>query len=234
MPKNILIAFLAVAIAVAAGLFWLRGGLDGLVRDGIAHYGGAMTRAEVKVGGVDIRAGDGAGFIRDLSIGNPPGFRTPHALKVGEIEIALDVASLAGDVVVIRRILVKAPDVIYEKGETATNFDAIQKNIADYLGPDRKTEPGRKLIVEEFAIRGAKAQASAAFMKGKAVAVPLPDIVLRDLGKAKGGIPPGELGREIAQALKQRLSSAVSFEGLAKSAGQSLDKAGDAIKGLLR
>lgn len=234
MPKKILVAFLAVAIVAAAGLFWLRGNLDGLVRDGIAHYGSAMTRAEVKVGGVEIRAGDGVGVIRDLSIGNPPGFKTPHAFKVGEIEIALDVASLAGDVVVIHRILVKAPDVIYEKGETATNFDAIQKNIADYLGPDRKTEPGKRLIVEEFAVRGAKAQASAAFMKGKTVAVPLPDIVLRDLGKAKGGLPPGELGREIARALKQRLSSSVGFEGLAKSAGQTLDQAGEAIKGLLK
>lgn len=234
MLKKILIAFLSIAVVAAAGLFWLRGNLDGLVRDGIARYGGAMTRAEVKVGGVEIRAGDGAGFIRNLSIGNPPGFKTPHAIKVGEIEIALDVASLASDVVVIRRILVKAPDVIYENGETGTNFDAIQKNIADYLGPDRKTEPGKRLIVEEFVVRDARAQASAAFMKGKTVSVPLPDIVLRDLGKAKGGIPPGELGREIARALKQKLSSAVSFEGLAKSASQTLDQAGEAIKGLFK
>jgi hypothetical protein len=71
-------------------------------------------------------------------------------------------------------------------------------------------------------------------MDGKTVSVPLPDITLHNLGKAKGGIPPGELGQEIAGALKQMLSSAVSFDGLAKSAGQSLDKAGAAIKGLFK
>ena len=43
---------------------------------------------------------------------------------------------------------------------------------------------GKKLIVEELTIRDARAQASAAFMNGKTVNVPLPDITLKNLGKA--------------------------------------------------
>lgn len=45
-----------------------------------------------------------------------------------------------------------------------TNFDAIQKHIADYLGPAGSKDGGKKLIVELLTIRNAKAQASAAFM----------------------------------------------------------------------
>ena len=167
-------------------------------------------------------------------IGNPAGFRTAHAVKAGRIDVEIDIASIARDVVVIRRIAIHAPDVIYEKGDAMTNFDAIQKNIANYLGPADGKKGGKKLIVEELLIRDARAQASAAFMGGKTVSVPLPDITLKDLGKTRGGISPGELGQEVAGALKARLSAAVSFDRLMKSAGEALDKAGAAVKGLFK
>lgn len=233
--KKPLIALVAVMlVAVIGALFWLHSNLDGLVKNAIEDYGSAMTQAAVSVGAVDIQPGDGRGFIRNLVIGNPRGFKTSHALKVGEIEVAIDIASVARDVVIIRKIAISAPDVIYEKGESMTNFDAIQKHIAEYLGPAEKKEGGKKLIVEELTIRNARAQASAAFMGGKTVTVALPDITLRDIGKAKGGITPGELGNEIAKAIKGKLSATVSFDALARSAGKALDKAGSAIKGLFK
>jgi hypothetical protein len=139
-------------------------------------------------------------------------------------------------VILVRHIMIDAPDVIYEKGETMTNFDAIQKNIADYIGPaeKKKDAPGKKLIVEELTITNARAQASAAFMGGKTVSVPLPDISLKNIGKAKGGVTPGELGQEVAGALKAKLGSAVSFDKLMKSTSEALNKAGAAVKGLFQ
>lgn len=231
--KKIGIGLLAVVVAIAGALFWLRGNIDGLVKDAIETYGSAMTKAPVKVAAVEIRPGDGRGVIRGLTVGNPPGFKTAHLLKVAEIEIVIDIASIAGDVVTVKKIAIAAPDIVYEKGEAITNVDALQKNIADYVGPtEKKSSGGKKLIVEELTVRDAKTQASAPFLDGKTVAVSLPDIALHDLGKSKGGITPGELGQEIVKALKQRLTAAVSFDNLAKSAAAGLDKAGSAIKGL--
>lgn len=231
--KKLAIALL-VLVAVAGGAaYWLRGNMDGLIKDAIVKYGSEMTGARVEVAAVNIQPADGRGVIRGLTVGNPAGFKTGHALKVGEIEVALDLASLAGDVITVKKIGIAAPDVIYEKGEHMTNFDAIQKNVAAYVGPSEKKETkgsGKKLIVEELAVRNAHAQAAAAFMNGKTVALPLPDIHLRDLGKAKGGVTPGELGQEIVGALKAKLAAAVSFDNLMKSAGQKLEAVGDAAK----
>lgn len=234
--KTIVAILLILAAIIGAAVFWLSGNIDGLVKDAIAHYGGAMTQAKVGVDAVSIAPADGKGTISNLLIGNPAGFKTSHAIKVGRIDVDIDIGSATKDVIVIRRIAINAPDVIYEKGEAMTNFDAIQKNIAGYLGPAdaKKDDKGKKLIVEELTIRDAKAQASAAFMNGKTVNVPLPDITLRNLGKAKGGITPGELGQEIAGALKARLTGAVSFDRLMKSTGEALDKAGAAVKGLFK
>ena len=213
--KKLSAAVLVLVAIAGAGLFWLSGSLDGLIKSAVASYGNAMTKAEVNVGAVKIAPADGKGTISDLLIGNPPGFKTAHAMKVGRIDLEVDLTSIPKDVIVVRRI-------------------AIQKNIASYLGPSDSKKDGKKLIVEELTIRDARAQASAAFLNGKTISIPLPDITLKNLGKAKGGISPGELGQEVAGALKAKLTGAVSFDRLMKSTGEVLESAGGKLKGLLK
>ncbi|WP_280150995.1 hypothetical protein [Piscinibacter sp. XHJ-5] len=210
--------------------WWLHGNLDAIVKRAIGHYGSQMTQARVSVDEVQIRSTDGAGVIRGLVVGNPAGFRTPHALKVGIIDVAVDIRTLADPVVVIKRIVIESPDVIYEKGDTMTNFDAIQRNIARSLGPasgggSAGSSPGRKLIVEELTIRHARAQASTAALGGNTMSATLPDITLRNVGRAQGGVTPGQLGEIVARALSQRLVASLSFDRAIKSLG-------DRVKGL--
>lgn len=237
MKKMLYLLIALVLVAVGVGVYWVRGNLDSLVAQTLRDYGSAMTQARVQVDKVHIRTTDGRGTLEGLFIGNPSGFQTPHALKAAVVELEVDIGTLASDVIVIRKIAILAPDVIYEKGDSMTNFDALQKNIAQYLGPQQKPQAGekqKKFIVQEFSIRNAKAQASAAFMGGKTVSVPLPDIDLRDLGKAKGGATGAELAQEMTAAVKAKLTGAVRFDQLMKSAGSALDQAGKAIKGLFQ
>jgi hypothetical protein len=234
MKKPLALFALAALAAVVVIIFWMRGNLDGLVRTAIVSYGSAMTQTTVAVDAVNITPTNGRGVISGLIVGNPAGFKTPHLMKVGKIEIEIDIASMTKDVVIIRRIAVVAPDIIYEKGDALTNIDALQKNIGTYLGPSNTTKPGAKLIVDELTIRNARAQASAAFMNGKTIEVALPDITMKDIGRAKGGITAGELGQEITNAIKARLTGAVSFDRLMKSTGEALGKAGAAVKDLFK
>ena len=234
--KKPLFAFLIIVLLVFAGLHWIADNLDELVADGIVHYGSTMTQARVGVEHVEIQPSNGKGVISGLLVGNPKGFKTPHALRVERISVEIDMATLAKEVIVVRQIVIDKPDVIYEKGETMTNFDAIQKNIAAYVGPSGKGKPASRplLVVEELTLCNASASACAPFMGGKTVSIPLPDISLKNIGAAKGGVTPGELGNEIANALKAKLSVAGNFERLKRSTCEALDKAGAAVKGLFK
>ncbi len=226
--KKVGIALIVMIAVIVGAIYWLRNNLDSLVRDAIVKYGSEMTQAKVSVGSVKIDAVNGEGIISDFEIGNPQGFKTPYAFKVKEFTVAIDSSTLTGNVITVKKIAIVAPDVIYEKGDSMTNFDAIQKNIADYLGPsEQASSEGKKLIVEEFKLRDAKAQAAAAFMDGKTVDVDLPDLTMRNIGKKEGGISPGELGQRIAVAMKKQLAGAISFDKLGKAAQQ----AGEAIGG---
>jgi hypothetical protein len=225
--KKIIAALLIPLALIGIGLFWLSSNLDNLLKDAIEKYGSAMTQAKVSVGAVKITPGDGRGMISNLTIGNPAGFKTEYLLKVEQIDVSIDIASITQNVIVIHNIAVIAPDVIYEKGDTMTNIDALQKNIGAYLGTPADKKEGKKLIVEQLTIRDAKAQASAAFMKGKTIA-------MKNIGSAKGGITPGELGQEIAGQIKAKLTGAINFDRMLKTTGELLDKTGSAIKGLFQ
>lgn len=232
--KKYLYPLLILALIGIGALYWLTNNLDEIVAEAITQQGSAMTQARVGVEHVEIHPKTGKGVVSGLFIGNPKGFKTSHAVRVERIELDLDLATLASDVIVVRLLVIDHPDVIYEKGATMTNFDAIQKNIATYLGPQKRARGTTRLIIEELTICNARAQASAEFMGGKSISIPLPDISLKNVGKAKGGISPGELGQEITNALKAKLSLAGNFDRLRKSTGEAFDKAGNAIKGLLK
>jgi hypothetical protein len=232
--KKYLYPLLIFTLLGVGALYWLSDNLDELIAQAITQHGSAMTQARVGVEHVEIHPKSGKGVVSGLVIGNPKGFKTAYALRVERIEVDIDLATLAEDAIVVRMLIIDQPDVIYEKGEVMTNFDVIQKNIAAYLGPKKQGKGGTRLIIEELTLCNARAQASAGFMGGKTVSIPLPDISLKNVGKAKGGITPGELGQEIANALKAKLSVAGNFERLKNSTGEVLDKAGSAIKGLLK
>lgn len=220
--------------ALATGAFWLHGNLDRLVQQAITRYGSEIIGAPVTLAAARLETTNGRGELRGLRIGNPAGFKTPYAVQADHIELELDLSTLASDVVVIRKIAVIAPDVIYEKGERQTNFDALQAQIAKAVGPSANAGPGTKLIVQELLVRNARAQASAAFMGGKTVSVTLPDLLMRDLGKAEGGLTPAQLGQRIAGAMEKRLTAAVSFDKLRQSVGGALNRAGNALQDVFK
>lgn len=242
MKKLLLLTLMAALVAVAGVAWWLHGNLDAMVMRGISRYGSEMTQARVTVQSVQIRSTDGSGVIRGLTVGNPAGFRTPHALSVGVIEVVVDVRTLADPVVVVKRIVIDSPDVIYERGDALTNFEAIQKNIARSRGASSSSSssasgssgsgsgsqaeaPGRKLIVDELIIRHARAQAGASVLGGQTVSATLPDIALHNVGRAQGGITPAQLGEVVTRALSQRLVASLGVQRVLKSFG-------DRVKGL--
>jgi len=220
--------------ALAGGAYWLHGNLDRLVHQAVTRYGSEITGAPFSVAAARLEPTIGRGELRGLRIGNPAGFKTPYAVQADHIELELDLSTLASEVMVIRKIAVIAPDVVYEKGERQTNFDALQAQIAKAVGQSANTGPGKKLIVQELVVRNARAQASAAFMGGKTVSVALPDLLLRDLGKAEGGLTPAQLGQRIAGAMEKRLTAAVSFDKLLQSVGGALNRAGNALQGVFK
>jgi hypothetical protein len=239
MMKKVLIALGIVLLLLGGAAWWAFSSLDFLVKTAVERYGPDILGVPVKLGEVKISAQNGAGAIRDLEIGNAPGFSAPRAVKVGTATLAVDPTTLTGNVVLVREISVIAPDITYEIGPNGKgNLEAIQRNIENYLKKSgtqaeggKQAAPksdGRKFIFERISIRNARVQVTNPLLKGGGLAFTLPDIELRDLGKSSGGITPSQAASIVVSTLVSRIAVR------ALSSGQLLQRGTEGAKEILR
>lgn len=242
--KILLGVALAVLLGIAGGAYWLYSSLDSLVASAIRQYGPEITGVPVKLSSVSIKPADGTAALRGLVVGNSKGFKTDHALSLGEISMTLDIGSLTRDVILIKQISIVKPDVTYEYAPGGSNLDTIQRHVDSYVaektggkgGPGDKG-PGKKLIIDHVYLKDAKASVSAEILKGKAMSVPLPDLHLRDIGRKSNGATAGEAAKQVLGAITQNVTKATSslnLGGAAESVKKGTAAVGDKVKGLFK
>jgi hypothetical protein len=230
--KKIATFVLLLLIAMGVAVYLLRENTDELIRKGIVHYGSQVLQTPVGVSQVQLTVADGVGQIKELTIANPAGFQAANLVEAKMIELQLDMRTLTDATVVIRRIELIAPMIRYEKGPEMSNFEALQRNLANTANskpaqPGKTESAARKLIVEEFIIRDASVTIVIPMLGGKELSVPLPDLQLKDIGKAKGGITAEAFSSEITQALLAQLRASIKIENLIPSTGDALRKIGE-------
>ena len=215
MARKLLIAGgILVVILVAVGLYLGRN-LDSIVKKAITRIGPEMTGVSVDVDKVGIVLAEGRGEIGGLVVGNPRGYRGPHAISLGSVVLALDrTAETAetADVVVVREVTIDAPDIVFDKGEGGSNIETIQQSVDAYTkahfgGGDQATdaqeaEAPTRFIIESLQIRNGKIQ-----LPGRDRVIDLPPVSLRDLGKSQGGMTGGEIASVV---LRQMIDATVA------------------------
>ena len=242
MKKLVIVLAVLVGI-IAGGLFWVYTSLDFVVKSAIERYAPAVAGVPVKLEGVRISATDGRGTVKGFEVGNPPGYRAPYAVRVGEISLGVQVSSLTQDIIVIDEIVVQSQQVNYEVAGGTNNLEAIQKNIEAYVKsaggestaqdtPGRKG-PARKFIFGHIALRNAKVTMANPLLKGGGITFDIPDIELSDLGKRTNGITAAEAAKIVTNALISRIAQKVltSIDLLRKGGKEG---AIEALKGLIR
>jgi hypothetical protein len=230
--RNVIVSLiLALFLFAAGGAWWLFMSIDGLVKQAIERWGPEITGVTVKVDSVRIQVAEGRGTIRGLVVGNPKGFQAKHSLKLDEIRLTIDPASITKDVVVIRELLLAAPEVVYERGQGSDNLSIIQKNADAWVAknsgaPAKDAGPGKKLVIESLVIRNGKAHF------GEAISLPMPDMQLRDVGKKSNGATAGDVVKQVWRAMLGNVGTLASSLGSAIKEGAA--GAVDGVKKLFK
>lgn len=247
----------ALIVVLAAVFYFVLTSLDSLIVAAVERFGSAATRAEVALEGAEVSVTTGAGALRGLRVGNPKGFDTESAIRLGEISLKLDVGTITSDPVVIKEIIVQAPEVTYELGEAGSNIDALKRNVASYArrssgggggqGGGGGGAQGPKLIIENLYLRDGTIKVSVTGLGGKTENVRLPAIHLKNIGRRTGGATPDQIMELLASNLSGSVGKAVAplaldvltgaAEGGAEGAKDALEKgaedAEDTLKKLL-
>lgn len=206
----IALVLLVVLVAVGIGFF-----LDEGVKRGVETIGPRLTQTDVSVEKVSLSLLSGGGSIKGLVVGNPEGYKTPSAIRVGEARLAVKPSTLFSDKVVVKSINVQAPEITFETDFKGNNLSKIIENLEAAGGDSQTTTTPegastRKLQVDDFVITGGKVNVSVTALGGKSVSVPLPDIHLQGLGQGPDGITPAELSTRVLKEVLQHASKAAS------------------------
>jgi len=242
---KILIGLAVLAIIAALAVHFL---LDGAIKTAVETIGPKLTKVEVKLASANLSIFSGSGGIKGLVVGNPDGFKTPSAISVGTASLAVQPGSIFSDKIIIRSIIVEAPEITLEGNLKGSNLEKLQENLQAAVGGDKSAgapkeqKPGKKLQVDEFVITGGKVHVSFVGLAGKTATVPLPEIRLKDLGKGPEGITGTEL---TSQVLSEVLNGSLKASegavadlgkqaaGLGKDLGKSAeDAAGKVTQGI--
>jgi len=205
--RRIILVLVLLIILGAVGVHFF---LDSAIKKGIETFGPQITKVSVKLDSVSLSLLSGSGKIQGFVVGNPEGFKTPSAISVGTASLALQPKSLLSDKIVVKSIVLEAPEITFETDLKSVNLKKILANVEEASGGAKETKekeakPGKKLEVDEFKIIGGKVHVSVNLpaMAGQSATVKLPDIQLSDLGKGSDGITPAELSKQVLQAIVQ-------------------------------
>jgi hypothetical protein len=236
----------AVAVAVLAAALWLSRSLDARVERALETLGSELLGSAVSVGSVDVDLRGGRALVRDLEVANPRGealaFSDEPAIRCGEIEVAIDAASLVGGgPIVLTDVRVRAPRLSAEVTPGGINLLELERRLsrASPAEVDERAsgsgEPGR-FLVRRLAFEAPSVRADSRAVGGDLRELPLADLALAELGAPRGATP-AELGQRALQALLTRTLAELARERIGALVEDQLeqlkDKASEALRDLL-
>ncbi len=241
--KKILIIIPVLIILIVVALSF---SLNSIIKGGIETIGPKALGTDVRLQDVSISLLSGKGELKGMFIGNPAGFNTDSAFKLGEVKLAMDVKSIFSDRIIIDEIYINAPDITYEKGMKSDNIKALLKNIESFTGAGEKTDAGKesaksetKIQINNFIVKNGKINMSVTALKGQNLSLDLPDIHMKDIGKDKEGSSVSRVMKQVFAVVNKNIVKATAgsltdiggtVEKTVKGTmGDSMDK----IKGLL-
>ncbi|MDM8536463.1 hypothetical protein QUF70_06915 [Desulfobacterales bacterium HSG17] len=214
--KKLLIAGVVIVVLVAGIAFFTLSNLGPLVKKAVNTVGPQITKTDVKVDDVSISIFSGQATIKKFLLGNPKGFKSLQAMKVGSIYVDIDEGSITKNPIVINKIEIIAPEITYEKISGSDNFQTILKNVQKSAKSGNtsskkttadKEQQGKKIVINDVIVKDGKVHLTMAALAGKEITAPLPDIHLKDIGKEKDGATPAQAFEQIFTSLYSKISA---------------------------
>jgi hypothetical protein len=210
--KALKIAALIGAVVVVGGLTAAYFSLNALVKKAVETVGPEVTKTSLSVSRVGLLPLAGSGSIHGFVLGNPAGFRSPQAMSVGKVHISVEPKSLLSDVIVVREVEVRSPEIWVEGTPTENNLTRIQRNAEAFAGPAKPAKgpaaPAKKVIIDDFLVTGAKLHLAMKLIPE--TTIPMPDIHLTGIGRKTNGATIGEAAKQMFGSLNGGIAQAAT------------------------
>ncbi len=208
--------------------------IDRIIEKAVNEAGGDVLKVETRLEKCRLSIMDGTLSLSGFMLGNPPGFKSPRMIYLGNIFVSLDTGSLLKDTVRVKEVKIKGADVTYEvAGLGKTNLSAFLDNLKKPgagPAPKKSEKPAKKVVIDRLVFEDGAVTLATTLTGGKGVKTPLPRIELKDIGKKK------EMGLEetMEEVFKElgrvSYSTATGSKEFIKELGGKLGKTTETVK----
>ena len=230
--KKVAIGVAVVLLVILGVVFYIGSQAGSIIHKGVVQYGPDVTGTPIALDGVDVSFLAGTAGLSGLVVGNPEGFKSDHAFKVGSVNVALDVKSVTSDVIHIKEVRINGADLIYEIGTKGNNISKLQKNVQDYMAKfgTSDSESTKSFVIDDIYITGTKVQLATDLLGGKGAGLTLPDIHLEDVGQDGDGASGAEVMNKVLGAVNSGLGKIITKDMMKNT----LEDVGSKLKGLIK
>lgn len=225
MMKKSLIGILVVVVIALVGLYWFGGMLISKVAvAGVNAFVPQVTMTPVTMESLRVSPLTGSGTVKGFVLGNPEGYKSDYSISFGSAHVDVAPLSILGDRILIEKVHVYQPKFNYERKLLTSNIKEILNNVKAASGrpaedaeapPEKYEDTGIRIEIQELVIEEGQVSLSVA---GATVPVPIPKIVLRDIGTDEGGITPDEMAFEVMSVVLNQV-----IQAAANSPGSTVD-----------
>jgi uncharacterized protein involved in outer membrane biogenesis len=239
MKKILSIVGIALVVLIILAMVFL----GQIVKTGIETVGPKVAGVPISVEKVSINPLTGRVHVNALVIGNPDGFNTPSAMELEQFKLSIALGSLISDTIVIKEILIDAPQITYERGLKSSNLSTLLDNLAPKEKKEdvaekspKEQKPAKKVVIEDFQFNNAKVNATFTAMGGKKIPLSLPSIHMTDIGKQTDGASITDVITELLGKITASVGSvaADAISGAGGLAADALKDAGGLAEGTLK
>lgn len=204
LPRLLIGLVLLAVVAVGLITYFM----DRIVKSGIETVGPEVAKVSIRLDKASLSLMSGNLNLGGLVIGNPAGYATESAIKAAEIKVVVEPSSVLSDKVVVKSVVIAAPEITIEGSLKENNLTKILDNINASLGggetkPAGDAPPSKetRIQVNDLQITDGKINIKMAVLGGKSATVPLPTIHLTDLGTDANGITGADLSKRVMAAV---------------------------------
>gem|GEM_PF-3554052 len=216
MMKKVFVWVLGTLVVICAAAAALMVFADSVLTKAINEGGHRILNVETHVDTCRLSLLTGTLTLSGIELKNPEGFRSPRMVHLEQISLTISPRTILTDRVRVKEVEIRGADLTYEAaGFGQSNLSVFMEDLRSRLdsGPGlrRNTAPGdRKTVtIDRFHVEGGRVTLQAVFSKGKPVVLPLPPVLILNIGKYRNmGFPEA-----VAEVLRQLGHAALSTAG---------------------
>jgi len=197
-----------------------------IIKNGIYHVGPLITGVPMEIKHISFNPFAGTLTIRDFIIGNPKGYSSLYAVKLGHLHVDVGMTTLFSKKLLLERIEVRGVELNYETSLLSTNIGEIQDNVNKMSGGNNQKEPAK----EEKAAQGKPLQidylelkdiTAWVIVKGTKAQAPLmvAPIVMTQLGTGENGVSSVMVINDVLVSMITSVTRLIGADAAFKSIG---------------